>query len=368
MTRRSVTSSRSGGSHGSQSGGLDLGGLLNGLLGSPGTTSNGNQSGSSEVSIDVLVNEVLNSLGINGPVSSGNLSSSSEAVLRICIGADISGTQSLLDAITDVANSLLSSLLGTTLRSKVESLCSASANPDTVSIDLQVCGLFGGSLESTLNKTLKAAAGLLNNLLDGVNIVTNCSVGGPGCPAVSILSNSNQSPSSPSTEAPPSSSTGIHLDGGLLSGLLGQVEGVLSDLGLSLGSYDLDTDVDLIVGVSVGLSDTLGGTSGLTATVIALIDEILDSLLATDLTVQTGLDPTSSSSLSNLDQGDIIVVDIDLGAVLDATLSDTGSLVDGVLSAVSGGLATLLDLDIAVNVDGGHDCGCSGSKKASAKQ
>ena len=374
MTRRKITPSHRGrSSHGPNSGGvnlatnvnLNLGGLLDGLLGGSG------------LNLDVLINGLLKSLGIVAPVS-GSQSSGLEAELRICIGADISGTQSLLGTITDVVNSLLSSLLGTTVKCKVEPSCSLSVNPHTISIDLQVCGLSGLSIESTLDKTLKVVANLLNGLLDGVNLVTNCSVGGSGCPATPALPSPSHPLPSPSTEVDgphpsvsPSPPAGID-HSGLLNGasneLLVQVRGVLNDLGLSSGDYTLDTGADPIVGVSVGLNDTLGSIDGLVAVVITLVDETLDLLLATNVTVQTDLDQSSSSAPSHLSQGDGIVVDIDLGVVLDVTLSNTVELVDGVLSAVSGVLATLLDTDVAVNVDGGHNCDCSGSKRASATQ
>jgi hypothetical protein len=162
---------------------LNLDGLLDGLLGGSG------------LDLDALVNKLLESLGISVPVSGGNQSSDLEAELHICIGAGISGTQSLLDTITDVVNSLLSSLLGTTVKCMVNSSCSSPVNPHTISTDLQVCGLSGLSLESTLDKALKAVANLLNGLLDGVTVVTNCSVGGSGCPATPTLpSSSNPSP------------------------------------------------------------------------------------------------------------------------------------------------------------------------------
>ena len=380
ITRRSITPSHNGrsshdeGSHGPNSGGvnlaananLNLGGLLDGLLGGSG------------LDLDALVNKLLKSLGISAPVSGGHQSSGLEAELHICIGADISGTQSLLDTITDVVNSLLSSLLGATVECKLKSSCSSSVDPHAISIDLQVCGLSALSLESTLDKALKGVANLLNGFLDGANIVTNCNVGGSGCPATPTIPSPSHPFSSPSTSVDvsypnvsPSPSAGTDFSG-LLNGasndLLAQVGGVLGELGLGLGNYTLDTGADLVVGVSVGLNNTLSSIDGLVAMVITLVDETLDLLLATDVTVQTDSDQSSSSAPSHPSQGDGIVVDIDLGVVLDAALSDTAELVDGVLSAVSGVLATLLKADVAVNVDGGHSCGCSGSKRASAKQ
>jgi len=395
MTRRSLTSSRKtggllnldanvglnlGGSDPSSgSSGLNLGGLLSGLLSSLGTTSGGNQSSGSGTDIDigVLVNGLLNSLDISVPISGGNQSSGLDAVLYVYIGTGIPGTQNLLNTITDLVNSLLSSLLGTTLNCKVDSSGSASVDPNTISIDLQVCGLSGNSLGSTLDRILEEVTRLLNDPLDDVEIVINSSVGGPGCPATPTLSASSQPLPSPSTPvgipnpsvSPSSSSTPSGINLSLLPSTLGQVGGILGDLGLSLGGYDLDPGADLVVGVLVGLGNALSSVDGLVATVTALVDETLDCLLATNVTtVQANSNPTPSPTLSNLGPGDGIVVNIDLGVVLNATLSDTGNLVDGVLSAVSGLLANLLDLDVSVNVDGGPDCGCSGSRKASAKK
>ena len=377
---RSIASSYDGGSshdegsHGPNSGAvnlatnsnLNLGGLLDGLLDGSG------------LDLDKSVNGLLKSLGISVPVSDGYRSSSLEAELHVCIGAGISGIQSLLDTITNVVNSLLSSLLGTTVKCKVKSSCSLSVDPYTISIGLRVCGLSGLSLESTLDKALKAVANLLNGLLDDVNIVTNCSIGGSGCPAIPTLPSPSHPLPSPSTEADvphpgvsPSSPADISLSGLLnktSDELLVQVREVLGDLGLIPGNYALDSSADPIVGVSVGLNNTLSKIAGLAAMVTTLVDETLDLLLATNVTVQTDLGQSSSSASSHPGQGDEMAIDIDLGAVLDATLSSTTKLVDGVLSAVSEVLATLLNVDVAVNVDGGHSCDCSGSKKASAKQ
>jgi hypothetical protein len=357
MARRSIASSHNRRTPSSHSGGLlnldalNLDGLLNGVLGSPGTTSGGSQS--------------------------GNQSSGLEVDLNICIGTGFSETQSLLDTITDTVNSLLSSLLGTTLECKVKSSCSAPVDPNTISIGLQICGLSSESLNSTLDQTLKAVTDLLNSLLGRVTVVTESSVGGPGCPATPTSSISSQPhPSSSTSVGPtylnvhpsPSSTPHSVVDwSGLLNGLLSQVGGILSDLGLGSGDYTIGTGTDLIVGVSVGLCDTLSSTDGLVDTVIALVDETLRSLLGTNLTTQPNPNPSSPPTSSHTGQGDGIVVDIDLSTVLNATLSDTGDLVADVLSGLPSVLADLLDLDVVVNVDGGHDCGCSGSRRATAK-
>lgn len=383
MARKSIASSHKRGAPGSHSGGLlNLGadvsltlGGSNHHPGSPGTTSGGSQPGSSGLDINGLVNVLLGSLDISGPILGGNQSSGLEANLYICIGAGVSGSQGLLDTIADVVNSLLSSLLGTTINCKVESSCSVPADNGAVAIDLQICGLSGGSLESTLDKTLKAVVDLLNGLLGDAKITTNCSVDGPGCPATPTLSSSNHPHPSPPTSvetpcpsvrpSPPSTPhSGLDLSG-LLNVAPEQIEGILGDLGLTSGDYNLDAVVDLVVGVSVGLGDTLGSVDGLTSNVVDLVDEILDLLLGADVTTQPNPNPTSPPTHSHPGQG--IVIDIDLGAVVNVTLSDTGDLVNGVVSAVSGVLVSLLDLDVTVNVDGGHACGCSGSGKASAK-
>jgi len=328
-------------------------GLLGSLLGSLWTT-----SGGSAMDVDALVTELLNSLNISVPIPGGNQSSGLEVNLDVCFGADVSGTQDLLDTITNVVNSLFSSLLGTTLSCKVESSCPTTVDPDTTTIDIQACGLSDDSLVSTLNKTLKTVTDSLNLRLDGANIFINSNVLLPPCPAATTPSNSSQPLPSP---------PGVDLNG-LLDDLLGQVEGILGSLGLGSGDYSLDTDTNLVAGVSVGLSDTLASIDGLVDAVIALVDEILDSLLGTNITVLPNQNPTPSSAPSNSGQGDGIVIDIDLGVVLDATLSGVGDLVDGVLSAVAGVLAGLPNVDVIVNVDGGPECGCGGSKKASAKK
>ena len=175
---------------------LNLGGLLNELLDSPGITSG---------SLDVggLVDGVLNSLGISCPMSGGNQFSGLEVDLDIIIGTDISGTQSLLDTITDVVNSLLSSLLGTTVKCKVESSSSTLIDPNTISTDIQTCGLFDGSLESTLDTALKGVADSLDGYLDSAKIVTKCNVCRSGCPSTPTLSSSSYPHPSPSTSAVP---------------------------------------------------------------------------------------------------------------------------------------------------------------------
>lgn len=369
MARRSVAPLHSGGSRGptpsavdpATSVSLNLDGLLGGLLGGSG------------LNVDVLVNQLLQSLGMSVPIPGVNQSGNLEAVLRICTGASISGTQSLLDTTTGIVNSLLSSLLETTVECRVESSCSPPVDPHTVSIDLQVCGLSGLSLESTLDEAMRAVSNLLNGLLDDARVVTTSSVGGSGCPTTPTLSSpSLPLPSSTSVDIPnpnvsPSPPAGIDLSG-VLNGLLAQVDGILGGLGLSSDNYILDTATNLVAGVSVGLNDTLGSIDGLVPTVIALVDETLDSLLASDITVQTEPDQSSSSAPSQPSQGGGMVVDIDLGAVMDVTSSNATDLVDGVLLAVSEVLANVLNVDVTVNVDGGHGCGCGGSKNASVGQ
>ena len=392
MIRRSVTSSRRGtpashsgdlldldvdagltlGSSNPSSGSpsLNLGGLLDGLLDSPGTTSDG-------LDIDRLVDGVLNSLGFSGPVSGGNQSSGLEIDLDIIIGTDISGTQSLLDTITDVVNSLLSSLLGTTVKCKVESSSSTLVDPNTISVDLQICGLFDGSLESILDEALKGVADSLNGYLDSAKIVTKCNVGGPGCPSTPTLSSSSYPHPSPSTSAvppevshssidPSPSSTpysGIDLSG-LLNGALGEIGGILDSLGLGSGDYNLNTDANLVADVSVGLSGTLDSTGGLADTVTVVVKKVLDLCLGTNITTRLNPNPTPSPTSSQPDQGGGIVVDIDLSTVLDATLSNSSDLVGKVSSAVSGVLARLSNLKVVANVDGGSGCGCKDSTSA----
>jgi len=343
MARRSITSSHNGGSSHSHSRGLSLGaninlnigGLVNGLLGSTGT----------EIDTNSLVSGLVNSLGITVPISGVNLSSGLEAEVDICVGTGISNTQSLLDTITNVVNSLLSLLLGTTVESNVKLLCSSSANTNTTSIDLQVCGLSDGS---TLNETLDPVTDLLNSLLNTTNIVINSSVGGPGCPTSLLPVPSPTSVEIPNTSVSASLPASINL-----SALLDQVSGILGSLGLTLGAFPVNTTTDLIVGVSVGLSNTLDSTSELVATVLALVNETLNFLTAINITVQSGPDPNPLPTSSNPVQGAGIVVDIDLGAVVGAVLSDPVGFVEVVSSAVSNVLTTSLGVSVAVNVDSG---------------
>ena len=330
----------------SPSGGLNLGGLLSGVLG-PG------------LDLTSLVNNVIKSLGISVPISGGYQSTSLEADLSICIGADLSGTQSLLDTITDVVNSLLSSLLGTTVKCKVNSTCSAPVDPLTISIVLQVGGLSDLSLGSTLDKLLGAIAELLNGLLGGVKIETTCIVDDPTNSATPVLSSSTHLLPSPSTSVPvprpsvsPSSPAGTDLSGLLnetLDQLLSQVGAILGDLGLSSDGYSINTGAHLAVGVSVGLSDALSSVDGLVTDIITLVDEILDLLLAFDVDVQLDLSSTSPP----VSQGESIAVDIDLGAVMDATLSDKDGLLEDVSLAVSKVLAFLFNAQVTATTDGG---------------
>ena len=208
MTRRSITSSNNGGSshyrgsHGpypanvNPDANVNLSGLLDGLLGSVGATSGGSLSGRSGIDLNQLVGGLLKSLNSNGSISGGHQSTGLEAELGICLGADISGTRDLFDTISDVVDSFLSSLLGTAVKCKVKSSCSPSVDPNTISIDLQILGLSDLSLGSALDKTLKAVANLLNDLLD-VNIVTSCSVDGSGSPATPTLPNARHPLPSP---------------------------------------------------------------------------------------------------------------------------------------------------------------------------
>lgn len=337
--------------------GLDLGGLLSGLLGSG-------------LDITSLVNNVIKSLGISVPISGGYQSTSLEADLSVCIGAGLSGTQSLLNTITDIVNSLLSSLLGTTVKCNINSTCSAPIDSLTISIALRVGGLSDLSLGSTLDKLLGAVAELLNGLLGGVKIETTCSVDGPTNSTTPTLSSSTHSLPSPSTSVgvpdpsvSPSSPAGIDLSG-LLDGtsdqLLGQIEGILAGLGLS--SYSIETGANLAVGVSIGLSDTLSSVDGLVADVLVIVNNTLASLLG--FVVQ--LDPSSTSP--PISQGESIVVDIDLGAIIDGILSDKDGLLEDVSLAVSEVLASLLNTQVTTTTDGGPSCGCGGPKMASAKR
>ena len=355
--KRAVISSHSrrssdGGS--SSSGGLDLGGLLSGLLGSG-------------LDLTSLVNDVIKSLGISVPISGAYQPSSLEADLSVCIGADLSGTQSLLDTTTDVINSLLSSLLGTAVNSNVGLSCSTPIDSLTISIALRLGGLSDPSLGSTLDSVLGAVAQLLNGLLGGVKIETTCTIDGSTGSTTPASPSPAHSPPSPSTSVgiPPSTSPAGRGLGELLSldQLLNQVEGILGGLGLSLDNYSLDTGVDPIVWVSVGLSDSLSSVDGLATDVLALVDKILDTLLAVDVDVQLDLNSTPPP----ISQGESIVVNIDLSALLsDVTLSDKDVLLDSVSSAVSEVLASLLNTHVTAIADGGPGCGCGGPKMTSA--
>ena len=315
-------------------------GLTNGLLA-------GLLNGGSNV--NDVVGGLLKSNGIS-PISGGSKSIDLGVDLNICIGVDI-GTEGLLGTVVDVVNSLLSSLLGTTIESNVASSCSASADPETISIDLQICGGSGDLLESTLDKALGVVA---NSLLDGAKVVTKCNVGGSGCPA---------------TLSPPSAAhSGINID---LGGVLALVEGLLSDLGLTSNNYNLNTDGGLIVDVSVGLGLTLDGVDGVLAAVVDLVDDILGLVLNVDVTTRPNSNPPSSPTPTNSD----IVLEIDLGTLLNVDAEvDLSGLVDTVLEAVSAvvedlGLGINLDLELGavINILGGPGCGCDKSRKVSVK-
>ena len=348
---------RSANSGSSSSGGLNLGGLVSGLLGS-------------EPDLTSLVNNITNSLGISVPITGDPQPSSLEADLSVCFGTDLSGTQSMLDTITSVTNPLLSSLLGTTVNSEVNLSCSTPVDPSTISMVLRVGGLSDLSLGSTLDNVLGAVAEHLNGLLGGVKIETTCSVDGSINSTTPASSSPTYSPPFPSNTVDILTSTspaGTDLSGLLnesLDQLLSQVGGILDNLGLSSGNYSLDSSVDPIVWMSVGLSDSLSSVDGLVTNVMALIDEILDSLLASDVNVQ--LDPNSTSPLVSPGEG--MVVGIDLGSVMDVTLSDKDDLLDAVPLAVSEVLASLLNIPVTTTADGGLGCGCGGPKKASAKR
>lgn len=376
MTRKGILSRTTninlrGPNSSSGSSSLSLGESVNGLLNSLGITLGGDQSSGSDVNIDVdtLVEEVLNLLGLGTPISGVDQSADLEIVLQICLGT---GTQNLLDTVTNIVNSLLSSLLGNTLSLEVDSSCSASADSNTLSLGLQICGTVGDSLEATLNNVLDTLANLLSGLLNGVNVVvTGCSVSGSGCPATPTSSSSNLLPTSsvphsssvvdPQPTVSPSPSP--TLDGtdlsGLVDTLLGDVDGILSDLGLSSANLNLVNLTDSVVDVSVGLDDTL--SSSLDA-VVRLLGGILDDLLDTNVTIQPTPDPTTTPTSG---QGNGCAIDIDLALLLSATLTGADDIVNAVSLAVAQVLADFLGTGVSVNVNGGSSCGCSASKEAS---
>ena len=378
MTRRRIVSSRKRAASDSHSRALlavddnvnlNSSGLLSDLLSSLGIPSSDSGIG---IDINTLVNQILNSLNISVPISGGTQSTNLKATLVTCVGASVS--KNLLDPTTKIVNSLLSLLLGTTVNLGIDLSCSSPTDPDTMSLDLQLCGSSGDSLEAILTSALKEVETILNGALLESKIVTSCDVNGSECPATPTLSNSNMPPPSPlvpvlihdPSVSPSSFPTlnGINL-GGPVDGLLGQVEKILADLGLNTVNYALDIAVDPIVGVSVGLGDTLSNVDGLVDTISVLVKETLDTLLGIDLTVQTN--PFPSPAPSGFIQANGIVVDVDLSAPLNGTLSKTRSIVDGVLLGVSEVLVILLNFDVIVNVDGGSGCGCNGSRSASAK-
>lgn len=379
MTRRSITSPRDRAAARSHSRdvlvvkenvNLSSRGLIGDLLASLGITSG------IDIDVGTLVDQVLNSLNIHVPISGGNQFTNLEATLNICAGSGASET--LLDAINEIVDSLLSSLLGTTVNLEVDSSSSSPTNPNTVSLDLQLCGSSDDSLEGILTSVLMEVENLLNGLLTDLNIVTNCNVGGSGCPATPTMSSSKLPLPSPSTSvtvsnpsvspSPSSTLNGISISlGGLVDSLLGLVPGILADLGLTV-NYTLDTAADPTVGVSLGLNDTLSSVDGLADTVLALLGRTLDTLLGMDITIQTNSGPAASPMPSNISQGNGLVVDIDLGSILNGTLSnlDVDGILNDVSSGVSGVLASLLNLNVATNVNGGSGCGCNQSTRASA--
>lgn len=361
MTRRSVISPRNAAASGSHSRdllttdssiNLDSDGLVSNLLASLGITPSGSGIDADLYTFD---NQILSSLDIDVPISGAT--TDLKATLNICVGAGV--PDNFIGATTKVINSFLSLLLETTLNLEVDLSCSSPADPNTIAFDLQICGSSSDSLGAILSGALKKVADLLNGVLTDVEIATDCIVGGSGCPATPTLSSSNMPPPSPS----PSST----LDAINLSGLLGQIEGILADLRLGPANYTLGNVTDITVGLFVVLSDTLNSVDRLVDAIPPLVDEILEELMGTGITVKTSPDPTPTPTPSTLSSGDDLVVYIDLGTIPNGLLFNTGDLVDAILSGVSEVLARLLNLNVVTNVDGGSGCGCSGSRRASAK-
>ena len=369
MTRRSIIPSRDLLST-DQNVNLNSGGLLGDLLASLGITPS---SSGVDVDIATLVNRLLSSLAVPIPTSGETLSANLEATLDICVGTGVS--QTLLDTITKVVNSLLSSLLGVTANLEVNS--SSPVDPNTASLDLQLCGSSGDSLEAILTSILKEVADLFNGALTEVKIVTSCSAGGPVCtPATSTLSNLPPSPSSISVPVPsssispsPSSTFNGTNPSGLVDSLLMEVQGILANLGLGSANPTLDAVADPTIVVSVALSDTLSSVDGLVDTILALTRQVLDTLMPIEinLTVQANPDSTSPPVPSGLSEGDSVVIDLDLSAILNDILSEALDIVDQVSSGVVGVLADLLKVDVVANVNGGTGCGCSQTRRASGK-
>ena len=360
MARKSITSYHNWAASGSLSRDLPDDGATPGLL---------NVNIGLDLDIDALVNQVLTSLNIDVPVSGGTQPANLEVTLNTCAGAGVSPTS--LVTTNKIVKSLLSLLLGTTLSLEIDSSGPSPADPNTMSLDLRLCGSSIDSLRATLTSALEGVADLLNSLFTDVNIVTHFSVGGSECFATPTLSSLPlPSPSTsvaipPPSASPPPSSTldGINLIA-LVEALLGQDGGIL---GFNSANYTLDAAPDLTVDVIVGLSNTLTGIVEPVGAILTVVDATLDILLGINVAVRTNQDSSSSPMPSDLGQGDDVVVNIGLGNVLNNTLSDPGPIVAVVSSEVSRVLASILNLNVIVNVDGGSGCGCIESRRASAK-
>lgn len=307
-------------------------------------------------------NKVLNSLGITLPVSGVTQSTNVVANLNVCVGDAISETQALLDDTTDFFNSLLSLLLGVHVDLNVGQTPSTPTNPSTVSLALQLCGLLGDSIDSTLSQILNEVTNLLNASLDGITIAVDYT-GGSGCPATTTPL---PPPSNPVAN-PNLSVSSLTLDlNASIADISGLVDKILASLGLTTINLGLDATADPTVVMSVGLSDTLSSIDGLVDEVIAIVKEVFDLLLV-DTTIQINPGPTPSPALSDPS----IVVNINLGSLLsDVPVSldlDLGNTVNTILSVLSEVVAGLVNVDVVVNADGGSSCGCSGSRMASPK-
>jgi hypothetical protein len=308
--------------------------------------------------LGINANQVLNTLGITLPISGVTQSTNLVANLNICLGDAISETQSLLDDTTGFIKSLLSLLLEFSVDLNVDLTPSTPANPSTISLGLQLCGL-GDSIDLTLSQTLNKVANLLNVDLVGITIAIEYT-GGSGCP---VTTTPLPPPSNPATN-PDLSVTSLTLGlGASIDNLLGQVDPILADLGLGSINLGLDTTADLTVDISVGLSNTLSSVDGLVDKVFALVGKTLNLSLVTDLTLEINPGPTPSPMPSDPS----IIVDIDLSPLVSYVSSDLDGIVHLVLSVVSEVIARLLDVGVVVNVDGGSSCGCSGSRQASPK-
>lgn len=139
----------------------------------------------------------------------------------------------------------------------------------------------------------------------------------------------------------------------------------MASLGIYKLDYRLNTAANSAVDINVNLGNTLAGDDKLNTAVYDLIGATMDALLGTHVTIETDSNLATSFVPS---QADDLVVQISVSSLLDGISPSVGNqFVNDLSSGISMVLTDVLYVPVLIVVDGGSDCGCTGSRRASPR-